>query len=302
MTAILTIGPTELEYGYFYELENSIHIDVKDGSIVGPSPGKANQRYSYCTVEGMQYCVVDRLQCSISPAHGQQKEVFDYEIDLTNYRLPLLPFVSECDHVIVNEWLADRLKNSGLTGFRLLPASISARPDSEDDKTAPPPNLFQLAFEGNCPGHMPHVEPPSEDRCPHCGAGPVVCPECGCWWEPCHSCGQAWGVEAQFHGGPDDPHIRFEVVGVDPFIVDPRQWDGTDFMGKNHGGWITRRALDWLLSIRAGPFVAIPIAVNVYGLTKAERETLELARRPIAGVTPLPLEKFMKAPRKKRRS
>lgn len=70
-------------------------------------------------------------------------------------------------------------------------------------------------------------------------------------------------------------------------------------MGSSCGGCITRRALDWFLSIHAGPFLAQPVAVNVLGLTKEDRERLEAMRRPLPNVTPQPLENFKKEkPRK----
>ena len=65
-------------------------------------------------------------------------------------------------------------------------------------------------------------------------------------------------------------------------IVDGRRWDGTDFFGGGDGlQTVTRRAVDWLLSIHAYPFEAQPVPVNIAGMTKAERERLEQARTPL---------------------
>jgi hypothetical protein len=68
-------------------------------------------------------------------------------------------------------------------------------------------------------------------------------------------------------------------------------------MGSSYAGTITRRALDWLLSIHAGPFVAEPIAVNVFGLTKDDLEHLEVARTPLPDAKPPRLEEFIKGKR-----
>ena len=297
MPAILTIGRTDLKNGYFYILHNDRHIETADDWVVSPAPD--GKRHGDCGVSACKRRMVERFKCSANPKHGEEEELYDYEIDLTNVRLPLTPFVSEHDHVIVNEWLADRLKTSGLKGFRLLPATVSSFPMLyKDEATTPVGKLFQLTFDGVHPGAIPHVEPASADKCPNCGAGPIVCPECGFCINPCVKCGEDWGVSERRYEGKNDRRIKIERLGASIDVIDPRSWDGTDFMGSSHGGKITRRALDWLLSIHAGPFVAQPIAVNVFGLSATELARLETVRKPLPNVTPPRLEAFSKKPHK----
>ena len=62
-------------------------------------------------------------------------------------------------------------------------------------------------------------------------------------------------------------------------VVDPRRWDGSDYMD---GGVATRRFLDYLLSIHLWPFVAVPLPTLVEGLTDDELAKLDRARRPVA--------------------
>src|SRR5437867_2041781 len=118
MPPILTIGRAELKYGYFYIMHNDRHIETGDDWITSPPPD--GQRHGDCGVSAYKRRTVERFICSANPKHGEEEELYDYEIDLTNVRTPLTPMVSEFDHVVVNEWLADRLANSGLKGFRLL--------------------------------------------------------------------------------------------------------------------------------------------------------------------------------------
>jgi hypothetical protein len=300
MTAIVTIDRTDLEYGYFYGLHNTLDIEPKDRWISSPSPVEPTKPFGHCTVVGLAKRIVERFKCPVDEAHGLDVEVFAYELDVTYAPNPFTPFMSEVDHVIVNEWLADRLKRSELRGYRLLPTKTRDLPEwFKDATTTPLPNVFQLTFDGIYPVQIPRVEPASANKCPFCGAGPVVCPECGHSRNPCAECGEKWGVPAALHKGDSDRRIKIEGAGNGIAVIDARRWGGVDFMGYSHGGYVTRRALDWLLSIHAGPFLAEPIAVNVFGLSNAEREKLELARHPLPQVAPPDLDEFTRHRKRK---
>ena len=321
MPAVLTIGKTELKYGYVYFLHNRLRHDddipredvvaaglgdlLPDESEWIASPGppvpKGERENSHVEVRTDER-EVERYKCSLNAAHGRTSESINYKLDLLYVMQSIPPFVNDAEdaHVLVNEWLAERLKGSGLKGFRLLPTEVRLMPDwFVDGKSTPLSKVYQLAFDGRFPRQLPRVLPASADKCPHCGTGPIVCSACGFFYNQCSKCGEMWGVPADQHGGRDDPRILIERLGIGIDVVDPRRWDGCDFMGWSSGGWITRRALDWFLSIHAGPFVAQPIAVNVLGLTKEERERLETMRRPLPGVEPLPLENFAKKSQEK---
>ncbi|MBS0264371.1 MAG: hypothetical protein JSS02_20710 [Planctomycetes bacterium] len=158
-----------------------------------------------------------------------------------------------------------------------------------DQKSTPTSELFQLTFDGRFPDLLPHVAPRSADRCPFCGHSPIVCLECGFVNNPCINCkSQTIAPENLAHRDEDLIVKRIEMP-----IIDPRRWAGEDFIGSSHGGAISRRTLDWLLSIQAGPFFAEPIAVNVAEITREERDKLEAARDPLPGVTPPDLEAFI---------
>src|SRR5579863_5388514 len=276
MVARLTIGPTELKDGFIYELHNAPRDDtprkmiieagladlIADESnwIVSPGPSaKGTRAGSNATVVGRVKREVERYKCSLNRKHGRINQPFDYELDISYVQRSIPPFVNDTEgaHVLVNQWLAERLKSSGLKGFRLIPTSVRDLPIwYVNERTTPLAKIYQLSFEGRFPKQVRHVEPPSADRCPNCGAGPIVCPECGYCMSPCYNCDEPWGVAADLHGGARDRRIAIEKLGASISVVDPRLWDGNDFMGWSTGGWITRRALDWFLSIHAGPFMA----------------------------------------------
>lgn len=117
----------------------------------------------------------------------------NHELDLNYVMQPIPPFINEAQGapVLVNEWLSERLKTSGLKGIRLLPTVVRDMPDwYVDEKSTPLAKVYQLAFDGRLPRQIPHVEPVAADKCPHCGAGPIVCPECGYFYNECGKCGE----------------------------------------------------------------------------------------------------------------
>jgi len=98
-------------------------------------------------------------------------------------------------------------------------------------------------------------------------------------------------VIARDHRGADDhryvldvPYWRESVV-----IVDASRWDGSDFNFYSSlmtvaEHVVTRRVVDWLLSIHATPFYARAVPVDVTGASPETLARLEAARR-----LPLPL-------------
>lgn len=145
--------------------------------------------------------------------------------------------------------------------------------------------IFALNFLGTpCLRPMRLVsDVPNE--CHFCHAGPLLCPECGNIMWKCDRCNEC---PAQ----PASPPVTTQK-GVrhvqpprerGPNIIEGHLWDGSDFIS---GGWmfagrgiVTRRVIDWLLSIHATPFVAEPVAVDTSKMTSDQLQRLEVIRRP----------------------
>ena len=282
MNAKITSGQVKIAFGYFFVLYNcrdtdveSFPVETDDWVLAGSPDGLDHGR---CVVEAYQTRLVHKPLCSTNPQHCQVEEQYDYEIDLINMRLPLPPFVSEFDHVIVNGWLAGRLRESNLTGFRLLPTQIFAYPSRYQVSANHDTEMFQLCFDGKSPDARRYVEPPEANRCPFCDFAPMVCPDCGKFDFFCPQCSRRWNVPASLHEGSQDERVAIETICGSTPVIDPYRWDGTDFMGSSQGGYITRRALEWLTSNKAGPFIAQPVAVNILGLSETDFLRLERAR------------------------
>ena len=184
---------------------------------------------------------------------------------------------------------ADRLLASDLTGVGVCPARVDedgwtvslsdawidgilARTNDERDFR----HLFSL---GRWPLFRGSIHPPEADRCPYCGRAPVRCPGCGESITPCPNCGQH--AFAGLHSATPE-ELAAGVILIDPEqtfdVVDPRRWDGTDYMPP---GIATRRFVDFLLSLHVWPFVAVPLPTLVEGLSEADLAKLDAARRPV---------------------
>ena len=100
------------------------------------------------------------------------------------------------------------------------------------------------------------IVPPAGNRCAYCGRAPVQCPECGTTDVPCPSCG-GWPFAAVGSATPEQ--VAAGVILHDPDasrgVIDPRRWDGSDWLPS----CVTRRTVDFLLSIHLWPFVAAPL-------------------------------------------
>ena len=80
---------------------------------------------------------------------------------------------------------------------------------------------------------------------------------------------------------PDDQRLKSKalVPGTGRILEGPK-WDGSDII---NCGWyfITKRALEVLLSVHAAPFYARPARVDVEGLSKQQLGKAETAKHPL---------------------
>lgn len=178
---------------------------------------------------------------------------------------------------VVEEHLAKRLKASGLKGIDLSPVEVNV-----NQTAGPDPTLFLLQFTGaNCLRPRKVVGVPN--ACPFCGKDPYICPACGYEESLCSNCGNETRILASVHKGLGDKRLRMAAEPKAGTILDGTRWDGSDFF--NCFGWtfVTRRAVDWLLSIHAAPFYARPVRVCVDGMTDEQLERLGRVKRTVAG-------------------
>lgn len=145
-----------------------------------------------------------------------------------------------------------RLRNTDLVGTEAIEAEVE--PVDEDLE---PPRLFVPLFPGRWPAARKVFSPPTPNACPNCGHGPLVCPECEQLEFPiCPKCNEeCLAIGDETPTSDRDKRIYFKPTPERGHIIDAARWDGSDFSC----GVLTKRAVDFLASIHAGPFKAQPL-------------------------------------------
>lgn len=176
----------------------------------------------------------------------------------------------------VSTRLAERLRKSNLSGVEF---GKVAHHQSEDRKLHEATSLEVLNVVGKrCWASSMILSEGVANACPHCGDAPIICPECGMLRTPCKKCKKLIAIMAGHEEGADDRRLKFEPASETLGIVAGRRWDGSDFMT---GGLITKRALDFLLSIHAAPFWYRPALVDVTGVSDEKLKQIRAAADPV---------------------
>jgi len=181
----------------------------------------------------------------------------------------------EGDVVGVTSKLRSFLRRGGLTGFRTRQLDL----DVERPEITLPKLYWLVMTSARCVREYETILP-KHNVCPFCEQGPVVCPYCGFVSGVCDTCGETIVVDESEHGGAEDPRFFERGPAKIPLIIDGARWDGSDFIDGMWGAscFVTRRVVDFLLSIDAKPFVAKPVRVDVRGCSAEQLEWLERAR------------------------
>jgi hypothetical protein len=176
--------------------------------------------------------------------------------------------------VIVTGRFWKRLQASGLTGIRALPLPIAV-----NQSTVKSPDLLVLEFTGRPCCRAPIVVVPEQNSCPFCRWAPVVCPGCLDFSYTCHNCGSNIVILPEERQGDNDLRFVAEPVPDEGLIIEGRLWDGSDFVAGHDQGFVSRRAVDWLMQEGAAPFAAKPCRVDVPE-TRSPREAWYNPERP----------------------
>ena len=303
----------DLRKGYFYAftvldgvVEDYI-VDMFDGGPGGvlarqtPSPEELRHRtgntyFSVRLTEFVQFQQTMRSEKEIGlqrvadclRGHLTGRYWKDLEVDLATGAHPsvLTRAELEMEFAMLVSWLfAEKLLHSGLRGYRFAPVIVHAERARLETSNLKVPDFVELQFTGRlCLRPMSIRGVPN--ACPHCGREPLICPDCGKEFSWCPNCQKsAWKTRDAKRD------LGEKTLTVCPFedrnriIIEASTWDGSDFIfnGMNDlvPHLITKRALDWLLSVHAAPFYAHPVLVNVAGLTPEQLARVEAARRPV---------------------
>jgi hypothetical protein len=140
--------------------------------------------------------------------------------------------------------------------------------------------VYQLFFLGPTARVPLQVDPENGNQCPFCGVAPLFCTVCLEGFLNCRSCGKRGIVGTDESPKKSDPRLLYVPAPYDR-IIDARMWDGSDIFGEHINGFVTRRVVDLLVKLKAHPFEAEPVPVNVYGATSEQLERLETCLQPL---------------------
>lgn len=286
--ARITRGPQKLVSGYFYNLAVETRW-VYEGSkeyteIEGtgePSITSFPDEYQYSlSVECARAKDVKLSACPRDKSHVTDQYAVDIELDAQGDEppSPLLPAQAGGGEIVTNA-LRKQMEQSGMKGFRFErvksvqhygKGTIDEKSDTEH-----PLVFYNLVPTAPCLAlSMQWVEPASENRCPFCERGPIVCEACGHRERNCPKCGEKVCV----HEEDAVPGERRLIIpsAWRKSVVNVNYWNGADYFSY---GRVTRRFVDFLLSVHAYPFVAVPISANIHGITAEKKDLLESALR-----------------------
>ncbi|WP_298869328.1 hypothetical protein [uncultured Gimesia sp.] len=212
--------------------------------------------------------------------HSEDQEVLQSEFNLTR---PWFEMPRHEQALIVTASFAEQIRQSGLTGAGFVPVKIKD-PDGPAEKSIP--QLFALQYQGTkC--LRPFRVQGAKNACPFCGHGPLICQECGFPHFSCPECNHSATTPKDEHKGPADktlilsPPEQREIL-----VLDGSRWDGSDFVyvsgnSELDTNVVSKRALDWLISIHAAPFCARPVQFCIDGMTDQQLQQLDVVQKPI---------------------
>jgi hypothetical protein len=260
----------ELLKGYFFQLEIPFDTDLwlrmdSDSKqwIVSDQTTTVDSLQAWAEV-----CLhaEERRDCPLDASHVTRYEGHSVSWTDLHGGDHLADFVRDSigTSIVATEAFSRRLLDSGLQGLALtgLPIRFSQASLPET------PRLCRLDFKGHDCVRPMFLRLPEPNECPRCHWGPVICPACSDTTYVCPQCG------LELIGWTNKPHERpftAEIINDTDFIIEAHEWDGSDFFAERY---ITRRALQYLVSVHATPFVAKPCWANVERLTNSQLSAL----------------------------
>lgn len=210
--------------------------------------------------------------CPADPSHVTHSTYSEYELEVEG-GTRVGDIVPEFSHnVVLSASFAAKLRESGLTGFNLVRPAVVPNDDRPEE-----PDLRVLRSLGRG-GRRSRRVVGVPNACPYCGAGPLICGACGYEEVKCPRCSNITRILSSVHKGAGDKRLRMAAEPKAGEILDGSRWDGSDFFGSSY---VTRRAVDWLLSVHAAPFYARPVRVWTDKMSDEQKKCLERAKKPV---------------------
>jgi hypothetical protein len=231
---------------------------------------RTDKRYDYCSsvvkAEASEYCpLFQSVHLPLQTAMEGIIEEIEVEAEIESYftqeiRPMLLP---ASWGLFIRDDLAEKLRNSDLTGYRLLKC-IQGNPI--------PPGLPQEFFYV---GHTyriagierkPRIHIPPHNSCPFCGWSPIVCPGCNHVFSSCKRCERLLFVSKSNPDGPFKNNCDYRT------IIELCNWKGEDFLTPNV---VTSRVIQYFKEWNAEPMHYVEVKANIAGTSELYRDKYE---------------------------
>lgn len=257
----------DLKSGLLYELRTSTSVSLDkelyslSESWIHPE-ANAPDSHSYVYHSEVICDVRRQFNCAEGEKHRTGHEYNNFRVDLFGGD-KVADFIPNRIHLIATSSFGKELIDSGLTGVSSIPVEVGVNQSSAGDI-----KISLLAVSGRWCIRRYEIPGSTKNECPFCGHGPVLCATCGYITRVCEVCENQIVVPAHKHEGVTDRRWAQDRIPERGPIMDGRTWDGHDFCDGWGAAVVTKRTIDWLLKSGAFGWYAIPLRVDLTGMTK----------------------------------
>lgn len=270
MVVKLAIEPSEPRMGYFYALTCSRADDLDDFESLAPELVQSVEAQDEDGEDLLYLRPLSSHRLFWSRCeHREGSEIwFRPTLEYRDIKeVGNMSWYEQGEGMVCKKDLAIRLLTSELLGIVVQRTEFSS-PGGHPE----PKDWYYVQGGGPSALKRPKMTPETY-KCWNCKKEPV-CHVCGFAPSVCPHCSADYRIPVRKWDGKDETKLVFYP---DEAIVDLKAWDGSDYCGS----LITHRMLQFLLKCHAHPFRALPIPVDVKGVTAKELKRLESARTPI---------------------
>ncbi|MBD3672094.1 MAG: hypothetical protein HUJ26_01095 [Planctomycetaceae bacterium] len=254
----------EYVYGYFYILLETRFLGVldltsdlseleKEYVLCSENNGQANKmmkNQEFSWVDVIDYSE-DTTKCGKCVNGYIERHTKNMQLEVLG-DLPFDPIISGAQgFTLFSDELHNQLKATNVNNYRTIIPELQYQHPPESGN----PRIHLVNYHGNKITLNRIVAGGMTNRCPKCMKIPVVC-DCGKIHYKCPNCNTLNVFYDNNTTPPEEASFKLCKSTITNTPVDVRLWDKSDFIAPFY---VTRSVIDWLQSVHAYPFVAIPV-------------------------------------------
>jgi hypothetical protein len=267
------------KYGYFYDFEvnSGDYYGIKQRSkVLGDQhrvvplislPGKSE---SVAYLESVECESVRDYACIKDPSHWTGYKIMPDKYDLYGDVIAPLVGLTWSSGIVLPQMTLSIVQEAGLVGLSAprIPRTAIQEVQGEADPETP---LFHHKSVREAGLRYTTADQESA-QCPCCGVD-IICNYCGEVSMVCIQCGRRNVILR----GEAPNEALFTIETTLDTGVSGKDWRGEDFIGP----FVSSRVLRLLESVHAYPYVAIPVPVDIAGMSDEALRDLERIRREV---------------------